>query len=266
MTDAQETLFDSTLLSLPAAGATGYGTDPLQAPTILASGIFAQSISVGVFEAGTYGALAASAINSLWVEDGVFILQISDTAYGQGAGAACAAYPDRTSCINGVAYIWLRWSYHPAVADKGGGYAARLDTDTWNVWGAYGEGSGNANHLVDFGLDLPTLTNSAIKTWGLANGFPFLDQDSATISQIQDNPSDLNQADLIFFTVPICNIDYIIGPDKHLSDLATYGGCTCSMQSYPNSLNETWRNDLPTYAAFPGGYVGDGCTAGWVNN
>ncbi|KAK4693215.1 hypothetical protein P7C71_g4138, partial [Lecanoromycetidae sp. Uapishka_2] len=235
---AYEWLYNHTLLSLPAAGSTGYETDPTETPTIFASGLFAQPQTIGVFDPSIYGPLTASAINTLWIEDGVFILKISDTSYGKGAGAACQAYPLLTVCINGVAYLWLRWKFDGGdwdLQDEDEPEGQYLDTTQWAVWGAYNSGGKNAERLSNFSLDLPTLTDSAVKTF-TQYGFPFTGQDAATVAFLESNPTDITTADFLYFSVPVCDMDAILG-GKHLGTpyndgsgtepIARYGACTC---------------------------------------
>ncbi|KAL8826888.1 MAG: hypothetical protein Q9191_003523 [Dirinaria sp. TL-2023a] len=75
-----------------------------------ASGTFASTPEVDVFNPGIYGALAASAINAVWIQDKVVVIKINDSASDKGDGAACQAFPNRTAYIDGVAYIFVKWA------------------------------------------------------------------------------------------------------------------------------------------------------------
>ena len=71
-------------------------------------------------------------------------MKLTDAAYGRGSDAACHALPVMTVCIDKVAYILARWS-HPVYShreEKGPGHSgARLDKNSWQVFGAYKEGT-----------------------------------------------------------------------------------------------------------------------------
>lgn len=101
----------------------------------------------------------------------------------------------------------------------------------WNVWGAYAEGSGNDDHLKDYALTLNDIAASAQKTQD-QNGFLFKNQNGATIDQLTSNPTDLKLADLMFWSLPICDIPAIIGPDKHLDGPGDQTGEDVSFPRY----------------------------------
>lgn len=264
---ALETYYKYTLNQLPGPpnGGTTYDADPSQLPSIFADGTFASEPQVGVFPDGIYGALAASAINALWRQDKVFIIKITDAAYGKGAGAACKAFPVMTACLNGVAYIFARWQM-----DGGTNLSpSHLDDKAWNVWGAYRQGSGNDNKLDQYKLNLDTIAASAQKTQD-ENGFDFKNQNGATLTQLTNHPTDLKLEDIMYWSLPICDIAAIIGPNKHLNGpddknvvdpIVFWGACTCVQA-------KAWPTDKDTgYPDDPNGFLGDVCRShGWGNN
>ena len=229
-------------------------------PSILFDGTFAEDVEVSVFNNGVYGSLAASGINALWANDGVFILKISDTAYGKGDGEACKAYFNQTVCLDGVAHIWLRWKF----GDANELQYATLDPSSWDVRGAYFTAGGNENRLSNYSLDLTMLTVSAVKTFD-KYGFPFQNQDQATIDFLKTNPTDLKVADLLYFSIPVCDIDSVL-MGKHLNDgegteyvngIQAWGACTCVQQP-------SWPITNATYADSGGAYVSGDCSGmGW---
>jgi len=265
---ALEAYYKYTLHQLPGSpnGGTTYDADPTELPTIFAEGTFASIPQVGEFPPGIYGGLAASAINALWREDKVFIIKVTDAAYGKGAGAACNAFPVMTACVNGVAYIFARWMMDGGTIIK----SSRLFEHDWNVWGAYKQGSGNDNHLSDYGLDLSAIAISAQKTQD-ENGFDFKNQNGATLTQLKNHPTDLKLADIMYFSLPICDIAAVLGPNKHLNanpgdgtgddPIVAWGACTCAqMKDWPSDKTSGYPDD-------PNGYLPSECQKqGWVNN
>ena len=252
----------------PNGGIT-YDADPTELPMIFANGAFASEPHVGEFPPGIYGALAASAINALWVEDKVFIIKVTDAAYGKGDGAACNAFPKMTACIDGVAYIFARWQMDGGTEIT----SSRLWTKEWNVWGAYAQGSANgmdnADQLSQYELSLTTIAKSAQKTQD-EHGFFFQDQNGATLTQLQNNPTDLNLEDLMYFSLPICDIAATIGPNKHLNGpgdetgddpIVAWGACTCvQMPNWPQADSTQYPDDR-------NGYVASDCRGqGWADN
>ena len=250
----------------PPNGGITYDADPSELPMIFADGTFASMPQVGELPPGVYGALTASAVNALWAQDKVFIIKVTDAAYGKGDGAACKAFPVMTACLDGVAYIFARWQMDGGTEIT----SSRLWTRKWNVCGAYAQGSikrkKNADQLSQYGLDLSAIATSAQKTQD-QYGFMFKNQNGATLTHLQNNPTDLKLADLMFFSLPICDIAAIIGPDKHLrgpgdktgdDTIVAWGACTCVLMKdwptdqYPDDLN---------------GFPADACQQqGWAKN
>lgn len=265
---ALEAYYKFTLDTLPGDpdGGVTYDADPLQLPSIFADGTFAAIPEVGEFPPAIYGALSASAINSLWRQDSVAIIKVNDAAYGKGDGAACAAYPEMAACIDGVAYIFIRWKM-----DGGDEISSsRLWPHDWSVYGAYNSGpNDNKNNLEEYGLDLTSIAISAEKTQQ-QNGFDFKNQNGATIDQLKNNPTDLNLADLMYISLPVCDIPAIIGPDKHLGGpgdetgddgIVAWGACTCvQMQGWPTDKDTGYPDD-------PNGVLDSDCRKnGWIDN
>ncbi|KAG8531866.1 uncharacterized protein KY384_003502 [Bacidia gigantensis] len=215
-----ETYFNNNLHKLPPDGL----------PQVLATGDFADTPQVGAFNQGVEAAFATVSINALWLLDKVLIIKVSDAAYSQGAGAACAAYPTQSVCVNGVANIFVRWQLTPGIntvgtanANSPGGGAQRpsispayergpsFDESAWNVFGAYalgtaGDGTANANHLTDYGLDLGKILTSAEDTQA-KHGFLYKDQNKDTLDTLRNNPTDLSPESLTAWNLPICDID-----------------------------------------------------------
>ena len=265
-----EAYYDYTLTKLPGPpdGGITYDADPSELPQIFKDGTFASIPEVGEFPPGIYGALTASAVNALWRQDKDFIIKLTDAAYGKGDGAACKAFPIMTACLDGVAYIFARWQMDGGTEIT----SSRLWTKEWNVWGAYAQGSANgkqnADQLTQYGLSLSAIATSAQKTQD-ENGFDFKNQNGATLTQLQNNPTDLNLADLMYFSLPICDIAAIIGPDKHLNGpgdetgddpVVAWGACTCVQM-------KGWPTGDDGYPDDPNGYVASDCQKqGWADN
>lgn len=146
---------------------------------------------------------------------------------------------------------------------------SRLFQHDWNVWGAYKQGSGNDNHLPDYGLDLGAIATSAQKTQD-ENGFDFKNQNGATLTQLKNHPTDLKLADIMYFSLPVCDIAAVIGPNKHLNGpgdqsgddpIVAWGACTCAqMKDWPADKTSGYPDD-------PNGYSPSECAKqGWANN
>ncbi|KAG8532949.1 uncharacterized protein KY384_002827 [Bacidia gigantensis] len=257
ISDALDTYFKDTFHTLPSAHNSGqqgrsYVDDPSLIVSQLSHGVFATNVEVGTINPGVYGALAASAINALWAQDQVFVIKITDKAYGKGAGAACKAFPDQTACINGVAYIFARFQVTVVNGDQPDDYS-RFERRSWFVFGigptgTAGDGTKNANHLKDYGLELPDIALAVEKTWD-EHGFPFTDQNGATIQHLTTYPTDVAAKDIMFFNLPVCDFDFTMGAGKHLADaterdvddtvidpIVFWGLCTCYQQhGWPDS-------------------------------
>lgn len=184
LTDAIETYYDFTLeqLPVPIAGGTTYETNATELPSIFMDGEFAsQTVVTNVpvlTQTGIYASFASSGINSLWVQDHVFIIKISDSTYGKGAGAACNAFPNMTVCVDGVAFIFARWVWTTMTPiDETSEIDNYLQAKTWQVWGAYADGSANGNanadQLTQYNLNLPEILASVQKTLAINTTFPF---------------------------------------------------------------------------------------------
>lgn len=228
---ALESYFDYTLHKLPGPpnGGVTYDADATELPMIFADGTFASTPSVGVFNPGIYGALAASAINALWIQDKVVIIKFDDASLGKGPGKACQEFTSRSACIDGVAYLFVKWRM-----DGGSEITwSEFFEHDWNVYGAYAEGSGNDDHLKDYALNMEVIAKSAEKTQK-ENGFLFKNQNGATIDQLKSNPTDLKLEDLMFWSIPVCDIPAIIGPDKHLNGPGDETGDSVSRQPLPS--------------------------------
>lgn len=273
LTVALETYYDYTLEQLPASN---YETNATDLPSIFKDGEFAsQSVVTNVpvlTESGIYSTFASSGINALWAQDLVFIIKISDSSYGKGAGAACKAFPTMTVCVDGVAFIFARWSWTTmSPIDETSDINNYLDARSWQVWGAYAEGSAggtpNVDQLTQYNLDLPTILTSVHKVLAINATYPFLNQNGATIAQLDDHTTDLTEANLAFFSLPQCDIDSILGPSRHLNGpgdetgddpIVRWGACTCVQQS-------TWPASF--YPDNNSGYVLSDCQSmGWGNN
>ncbi|KAG8527283.1 uncharacterized protein KY384_008027 [Bacidia gigantensis] len=245
--------YDASLDHWPDYPDTGHriDEDPSQLPMILAGGSFAAlpQIPPTITNTGIQNALAASAINALWAADHVFIMKLTDQAYGRGDGAACNGRPVMTVCKDGAAYIFARW-----VTTSSGARVTRVinpfDTASWNVWGAYKQGTGpdgstNDNMLSKYGLDLSKILDSVLKTAALAKGqYPFDNQNGALLDYLQSNPSDVSPAALSFWNLPVCDMEAAIGPGLHLPTqgffldvISNWGPCTCMQDS-------NWPKDL----------------------
>jgi len=180
----------------------------------------------------------------------VFIMILSDEAWGKGAGQACKALEGMTTCIDGVAHILMRWKTSmtkAAVTPNSGANPQEIDPGQWSVRGAYKNGDKNDNHLADYKLNIVDIIQSAEKTFA-ENGYPFTNQNGATIDHLTTKPLELAQKDLLFFSLPVCDLGAIMGKGKHLnhdvggdnkSPIEVYGACTCiqgknwPIKSYP---------------------------------
>ena len=275
LTEGLEKFFNSILSTKPEDGNQPfYYEDPNQLPVYLQYGAFASVPEVGSLNDGVFGGMAATAINALWASDGVFLMIMPDDVWGQGAGEACKALPDMTLCIDGVAHILMRWKHASAKAAVTPGSTAvpdSLDPAQWAVWGAYKSGdpingAENDNHLADYKLDSKLIIDSIKKTYA-ENGFPFTNQNGATIEHIRSNPLNLNQADLLFFSLPVCDLGvvmkgYHFNQDTGRQDegaIEAYAGCTCMMV-------DKWPEDKG-YSLGDNALGSDQCKKqGWVAN
>ena len=250
--DALDKYFDSTFHHWPDDTSTLL-TDPKLIPSQIKGGRFAGDVKVGVINKDVYGALGASAINALWVMDKVMIIKISSAAYGHGD--PCTVYPKYTSCLDGVAYIFVRFQTFNGNIDAEGGlgsdYYARFNVKNWFVFGASdygsgGDGSANKNNLDKYALNLDVIAKASEKTQK-DHGYLYDNQNGQTIQNLEEDPLNLAKERLMFFNIPICDIDSIIGPGKHLADKADdfsaqypddpisyWGLCTClQAQGWP---------------------------------
>lgn len=281
--NSTEEFFNNIMLTLPETenNPITYDVDPTQTPTLFYEGTMAGPITVGLLNNGIYGALAASAINALWASDGVFIMKISDKSYDDGSGTkACDAYPALTICNNDpglegtryagngdTAYIWLRHVMNGAIAIGEGVAWSFLDEKKMFVWGAYARGTGaegseNANNLDEYGLNLVDMTISALRTFD-ENGFPFRNQNGATITSLRDDPTDISLATLLHISLPLCDIDAILDGKKLTkgkydeNPIVRYGPCTCAQYGKWPRLDDDGEESL--YTPDVGGIPEDQC-------
>ena len=276
--------FDATLKNLPSQGGvvgdlhltkhisqTKYSEDPFQLPSILSQGGFAKTPAVGTMNDGVFGGLVATAVNALWSSEKVFVMILTDEAWGKGQGQACKALESMTECIDGVAYILFRWIVSATKAPVTPGAMANpteLVSRDWYVWGAYDAGpehggSPNANHLSEYKLNRADVIQSAVKTFN-EKGFPFKDQNAATVQHLQDNPLELKQSDLMFFSLPVCDLGAIMGKGRHIvwdvggenkHPIEVYGACTCIQ-------GKGWPSDY----SLEGGLPKNICNSHWKDN
>ena len=252
--DGLDAYFKSTFHTLPPAGNSGipgrsYVDDPSLLVQLLKNGAFSGNVEVGSINHDVEAVMAAFAINSLWIQDKVLIIKISDGAYGKGAGAACKAFPEQTVCIDGIAHIFVRMQTFEGAFPRGydEGIHTTFNANSWFVFGmtTIGEGAGgvkNANHLSEYYLDTKKIANSADKTQA-DYGFLYKNQTTATIKALTSGTQELKVENLMFWSIPVCDIDAIIGPEKALNKIvhskkyplhfpskdpiAFWGLCTC---------------------------------------
>ena len=243
---AIEELYRYTLGPFPKG--KDYSEDPRNLPFTLHSGYFAQPKKVDVIDPQVKGVVSAAGINALWLQDKVFIIKLTDNAYGQGKGEACKAYAKMTVCIDGVAHIVARWAWLDPL--EGTGTINNWLSDShWFAWGAYGEGSAdgtdNANHLPEYGLNLEDIVKSSVKTQDKF-GYLYKQGLSETADVLKSQTSELEESELYFWNIPVCDIESIIGKNKHLGDpfgyptenrIPMWSGCTCL-------LDKKWPKDV----------------------
>ena len=190
-----------------------YDEDPTALPAILAPGGFANDNAsyVGSFPNGIYGSLGSAGINALWDEDMAFIVKISDSTLGQGAGSACKQFPTMTYCDSeGVAWVFMRWIFKSQISDSA---RVRLDQTNWQVWGAYdsllNNPSGNANNLGKFVLDLGIIARSA---WRVQQAYGFYTDETpqATITSVLANIANLDLSQIVSWNMAVCDLDGIL--------------------------------------------------------
>ena len=283
--------FDDTLFStLPGADANPkYYDDQLQLPKLLGNGYFADVPKFSDDVLAAFKAnMAAQAINSLYIQDKVFIMKVSQKAYG-GDDDVCEAFKIMTWCDtsdanNKIAHILARW-----VHDGGDEINhSHLWEKDWSVWGAYAQGSAtksdgsksrkvdNKDNLKTYGLSMEIIIKSAVKTQN-ENGFLYADQNGATVAQIQENPGGIKIEDLIFMNIPVCDIDATLGPDKHIAEtydqsgdnrLIYWGACTCVQMKDKNGASWPTENEEgELYPDSRNGWLDSECRSeGWANN
>lgn len=243
-------------------------------PQILSLGFYAsQNVVTDVpilTQTAVYSVFAASGINTLWAQDLVFIIKISDATYGKGPGAACQAFPAMTVCRDGVAYIFARWQVTGASATEWDITESHLDERNWNVWGAYAQGSAdgtdNKDQLAQYNWDLDSILTSVQKTLAINDTYPFTNQNGAAIDTLKGNVGNFgDKSTLAFWSLPLCDIDSILGSGRHLNPaedesgddpIIRWGSCTCVQQA-------KWRADLYSDDS---GYGDSDCQSlGWGN-
>ena len=257
VTIALDQFFQQVLKKLPLdpittpVGQNDYFADPVQLPQILKDGRFADQVAVGSINADVLGAVVSPAINSLWIQDKVMIFKITDHAFNQVAtGQACKFWPKQTVCRDNVAHIFARW-----VADDTPSrpvLPASLNRATFYPWGASDKGTAadgtpNADHLAEYALTLDTILDSATATQA-AHGYLYSGTTDDTLKQLTQHPTDIDQADLASWTIPICDIDAVlkakgngktylgVGPtdQEDGKSLINRGICTClQAQGWP---------------------------------
>ena len=264
-----EKFFNANLHTLPAPNL----------PAILATGDFATTPTVGAFNQGVQAASGSVAINALWLLDKVLIIKISAEAYNQGAGAACKAFPIQTVCVGGNgANIFVRWSLNSGINTVGDVAPTQgkippnglkyergpsFDKSQWNVFGAYalgtaGDGTANADHLKDYGLDMSKILASAEKTQA-ARGFLYKDQNKDTLDTLRGYPMDLRPEQLTAWKISICDVDAALKlrgksrlkkprgtaegvPEGEMDPVALWGVPTCMLLEGWPSEEYGWKN------------------------
>ena len=218
-----ETTLNSQPPRLNPAGET-YDEDPLALPSILAPGGFANDNSSDIlsFPRGLYAALATAPINALWNEDKAFILKLSDSNLGRGAGSACNQFPTMTYCDpDGVAWIFMRWVFTLRTPSN----VAALDLTKWQVWGAYESApnnpSGNADNLAQYGMDLGIVARSA---WRVQQGYGFWTDQTpqATVTSVLANITNLDLSQVVSWNLAVCDMDAILN-GAHFTSRGTAG-------------------------------------------
>ncbi|KAL8744904.1 MAG: hypothetical protein Q9190_002909 [Brigantiaea leucoxantha] len=224
---ALEAYFDWALRTTPSTDNYYIEEDPASVVSLLHDGYFAAPVDIGVFPPGVYGTLASSAINALWVQDQVLFLRLSEKSYGSDP---CKAFPDVTVCLDGIAYILIRWVFTDSLEIG----HVNLDPDRWQVYGAYKVGDGNDDHLKDYALSKENIAASAWQTQQ-EGGFLNKNQNGMTIDALTKHPKDLKVEDLASWNIPVCDIDKILNgkvlqgaPDESGDNgIAVWGACTC---------------------------------------
>ncbi|KAG8530581.1 uncharacterized protein KY384_005084 [Bacidia gigantensis] len=297
--DVLRTWYKATVYSpLPAYpppdGQERYDKNTTLLPQILLDGNFAFIPALNDdTDTALKASLAAVVVNTLWIQDRVIIIKISQNAYGDpNKYKVCSDLPtdiiycDKSNPSNWVAHLLVRWQM-----DGGDEIShSRFSTANWNVWGAYAIGEAtktqgsknvktkNKNWLTEYGLDKDLLIKVSVKTHE-TYGFLYQDQNGALLRQIQKDPTKLSQEDIIFANLPVCDIDATIGPGMHLnnaydksgdSPIVFWGACTCVQGKDKNGTpwptgTDDEGNDL--YPDSPNGWLASECREkGWAKN
>ena len=140
-------------------------------------------------------------------------MKLTDLVWKRGTGAACRSEPDVTKCINGIAYLLVKWRLKEGILDIDSG-AKPFDPDHWHVWGAYSagekiEGETNTDHLKDWGLDIETVALNAEKTQK-EHGWLFKDDGKGDAKRFLENPEGIPLGDLLHFSIPVCDLEPIL--------------------------------------------------------
>ncbi|KAK4697652.1 amidase, partial [Lecanoromycetidae sp. Uapishka_2] len=205
-----------------------YDQNPIALNAVFRGGGFAQKIEPAWAPPALCGALYSPGINALWNADHVFIVKISDTTLGQGAGAACEGTAQKGLLVcdpNGVeAYIFIRWVFANQGTAGGDpcvgctvGPANNLDKFSWEVQGAYAtppDGNSDSNQLVSYGLDLLTIALSAIRVQA-ALGFWATDTVSELQQTVTSSTKDLTTDQTQAWNLAVCDMDAIAN-GRHL--------------------------------------------------
>ena len=283
--DALTGFFSHVLKELPKDPAKlnpSYLDDNSYAPKMFQHGTFADQPDdfIKVSEKAPNWALNTAAINALWGADKVFIMKLSDKAYGMGAGAACkSVFSPMGVCRDGVLHIWMRWSFAGPLASESVFLSATLSHTSFFVWGAYDFGSAqtkltsttkNAESLKAYDLTLDELTTSALEVFA-AHGFPFTNQNGAILDNLRKEPLNLDKSRLIQMTVPVCDLEVALGghslkkspgqyDEKELEGnrVTWWGACTCA-------FDPKWPNKVDQFKQPTGSYSADECQkSGWT--
>lgn len=183
--------------------------------TVYQGGTFAGPVTAALFDPRFFAVIASVGINSLWNGDHVFIVKMSDNTI-KGV-AACDVLPAYSTCINDIAYIFLRWVWYTGPApitsvpiidtsSLGG-----LDTTEWEVKGAYpASQGGQGNYLSDtYHLTLDDIALSSDNTQS-QYGFYYQggNNDTAATTTADSENATLDQ--LLSWNLPVCNLDVVL--------------------------------------------------------
>lgn len=120
-----------------------------------------------------------------------------------------------TVCIDGVAYIFMRWvgAFEADPNLKGNPEGWALDFSNWQVWGAYNSThlnpAGNANRLGQYGLDLEGIALSSFAVQEVFGPWA-TNTTQSIINAVENNIDHITLANTMQWKLASCDLDAVL--------------------------------------------------------